>query len=108
MRAPNPDDKCIGYRLNILGVRVWSDRCQLVAKDADGSWIPLGPSRPLPVYVPADPARIAPDDTLVLTAYQYDMERPGSDLRAVLARTKDFETALAESAPPAEPDDRPA
>ena len=32
-------------------------------------------------------------DTLRLTAYQYDAERPGSDLRAVLAFEKEFEAA---------------
>jgi hypothetical protein len=91
-RVPNPVEQYIGYRLNILGVRVWKDRCQLIARRGD-QWMPLGPSRPLPVKIPHDPAQIG-TDTLLLTALQFDAEQPGSDIREVLAQTKDFETAL--------------
>ena len=33
-------------------------------------------------------------DTLRLTAYQYNAERPGSDLAEVLSKAKKFESAL--------------
>ena len=96
MRVPNPDEKCIGYRLNILGVRVWKDHCQLVARDSRGAWTPFGPPRPLPVKIPEDPSRVG-SDALLITALQYEAERPGSDIRDVLAQKKDFEAALYES-----------
>jgi hypothetical protein len=79
--------------LNILGISVWQDRCQLVAKDQAGNWAPLGPAKALPIFLPQDPSEIE-GDALLLTAYQYEMERPGSDLRATLAQTRDFEEAL--------------
>jgi hypothetical protein len=87
--------KCIGYRLNILGVRVWKDYCRLVAKDASGKWTPLGPPRSLPISIPNDPSSIA-SDALLLTIYQYEVERPGSDLRDILAQIKDLDLALSE------------
>lgn len=95
MRVPDRVGKCIGYRLNILGVRVWKDYCRLVAKDTTGKWTPLGPPRSLPIDIPNDPSSIA-SDALLLTAYQYEVERPGSDLRDILAQTKDFDFALSE------------
>lgn len=42
----------------------------------------------------ADELKTAAADTLRLTAYQYNAERPGSDLVDVLGKTKDFESAL--------------
>ena len=39
------------YRLNLLGVRVWEDSCQLIAK-GEGSWSTLGARRLLPLEVP--------------------------------------------------------
>lgn len=82
----------IGYRLDIPGVRVWKDHGQ--PKDVQGRWAPPGATRPLPVNAPMDPAELG-SDSLVLTAYQYDMERPGSDLRAVLARRVGLEESPA-------------
>jgi hypothetical protein len=95
LRVPDRSGEFIGYRLNILGVRVWKNYCRLVAKDATGAWTPLGPPRPLPIIIPGDPSSIA-SDALLLTIYQYDVERPGSDLRQVLAQNKEFELALGE------------
>lgn len=95
MRVTYPSAKYIGFKLNLLGIRVSRDDCQLLAKDGSGRWAPLGPARPLPIDVPTDPSKIGPD-ALILTAFQYDMERPGSDLRVLLAKKKDFEAALNE------------
>jgi hypothetical protein len=97
VRVADPFAGCIGYKLNILGVRVLRDHCLLIAKDAAGKWAPLGPSRSLPLQIPDDPGTVA-SDALLLTVYQYDLERPGSDLRAVLAQTKNFDVALNENA----------
>ena len=35
MRVPNRRERCIGYRLNIIGVRVWKDRYQLFDVNKD-------------------------------------------------------------------------
>lgn len=95
MRVTNPRDRYISYRLNILGIRVFHDKCLLVAKDRGGQWTPLPRSHPLPIVLPDNPAEIE-HDTLLLTAYQYDLERPGSDLRAVLSLGRPFDEALAD------------
>ena len=92
-RFSDPKHRFIAYRLNILGIRVREQQCQLVAKNARGEWTPLGPSRPLPVVLPANASDIG-SDALLLTAYQFDTERPGSDIRAVLAQSLPFEEAL--------------
>ena len=42
--------------------------------------------------------KTASADTLRLTAYQYNAERPGSDLTEVLGKSKDFESALMNAA----------
>ena len=79
--------------MNILGIRVWKDRCQLVGRNQRGEWTTFGPTRSLPVHVPHDISEIG-SDTLILTAYQYDSERPGSDIRDVLALNRNFDEAL--------------
>lgn len=96
MRIVNPKDRCIDYRLNLLGIRIWEDGCQLIAKRDDG-WTTIGPGWDLPIIVPISASEVnaASGLTLHLTAYQYDMEHPGSDLRAILSREKDFDAALA-------------
>jgi hypothetical protein len=95
----NRDEGWIGYRLNILGIRVWPDKCQLVAKSGT-EWVTLGPPRPLPVQVPRNAEELARAayDPLLLTAYQYIAGTPDSDLAEMLAQRKGFATALA-SAP---------
>lgn len=95
MRIVNPEAGWIDYRLHILGVRVREQSCQLVAKSGE-EWIEMGPRWDLPVTIPASPADLNSGavHTLHLTAYQYDMENPGTDLRVVLGRQKDFQTAL--------------
>lgn len=93
MRVTNRTERYISYRLNILGIRVWEDRCHLVARDRTGHWQPLGSAKRLPIALPHSPEDIG-GDTLLLTAYQYDLEQPGSDLRAVLSKKKDFQQAL--------------
>ena len=87
--------RCIDYRLNILGIRVGDNYCQLIAK-CYGAWTPFGPRRSLPVKIPATPAELqdAASDVLRMTAYQYQAERPKSDLAAVLSQTRSFEAAF--------------
>jgi len=95
MKVVNRKDGRIGYRLNQLGIRVFEDSCQLVAIGR-GNWETLGPRWNLPVHVPETPEelKLAMADTLRLTAYQYVMANLGSDLADVLARRKDFESAM--------------
>src|SRR3569832_2077929 len=47
----NKEERWIGHRLNILGIRVYRGACFLVAR-TDDAWMTLGPSRRLPVQVP--------------------------------------------------------
>ena len=91
-----PQSGAIDYRLNLLGIRVWKDGVQLIAKWRDNEWTTIGPRRDLPLRFPLTPSDLsaAASDTLRLTAYQYSMECPGSDLRAVLALEKAFESAM--------------
>jgi hypothetical protein len=98
MRVADRVGRVIDYRLNILGIRVWQDACQLIARSG-AEWSALGPRWDLPVHVPenAEELKNAVADTLRLTAYQYNAERPGSDLVAVLSKTRSFETALLDS-----------
>jgi hypothetical protein len=72
---------------------VREDRCYLSAKDRGGHWAPIGRDRLPPINLPGDPDEIG-DDPLLLAAYQYDLERPGSDLRAVLTQARIFQEAL--------------
>jgi len=99
MRVVDRAARLIDYRLNILGIRVWEDACQLISRSAQ-EWSALGPRWDLPVHVPrnADELKAAAADTLRLTAYQYNSERPGSDLAEVLSKTKNFDSALMDAA----------
>ncbi len=95
MRAVDSAGRVIDYRLNILGIRVWENACQLISRSG-GDWSTLGPRWDLPVQVPgnAEELKGAAADTLRLTAYQYNAEQPGTDLFEVLSKTKNFESAL--------------
>ena len=95
MRIIDKQEGWIGHRLNLLGIRVYRDRCQLVAKTGD-KWMTLGPSRSLPVAVPrnAEELASAASDPLLITAYQYMGECPDSDLAYLLAQTKNVDDVL--------------
>jgi hypothetical protein len=97
MRIVHGEGSFIDYRLNLLGIRASASWCQLIAKSF-GEWSGIGPRWDLPITIPGSPdeLKVAAVDTLRLTAYQYDMERPGSDLSLVLALQKDFQTAVSE------------
>lgn len=96
MRVVNGREGWIGFRLNILGIRVSeAGYCQLVGKN-EGRWVTLGPWRNLPVQVPrtAEELSEAASDPLRLTAFQYTSEHPDTDLPELLAKTKTFDSAL--------------
>ena len=95
MRIANVEGGFIDYRLNLLGIRIFEHWCQLIARSG-GEWSGIGPRWDLPITIPGSPEelKIAAPDTLRLTAYQYDMERPGSDLSLVMALKKDFQSAV--------------
>ena len=95
VRVASPDGCFIDYRLNILGIRVWEDSCQLISRSG-AEWITLGPRLDLPVHVPqnAKEPQAAAAEPLRLTAYQYCAESPGSDLGGILNKTEDFSAAL--------------
>ena len=88
----------IDYRLNILGIRVWEHSCQLIARAAGGSWTSLGLQWELPIDIPHDKVTLkaAGSDTLRVTAWQYEQEHPGTDIREVMSQRKPFRVALTE------------
>jgi hypothetical protein len=94
-RIIDREGQYIDYHLNLLGVRVWRSACQLIAR-AEGKWSSIGPKHSLPIDIPHDEPslREAGADTLRLTAWQYEQEHPGADIRAVLSGEKNFDTAL--------------
>ena len=47
MKVVNRAEGWIGYRSNILGIRVWENDCQLVAKIGGDKWETIGPRRTL-------------------------------------------------------------
>ena len=97
MLVINKEEKWIGFRLNRLGIRVWTDKCQLVAFTGK-EWITIGSSRNLPLRVPNNAEELisVADDPLLLTAYQYMAQYSGSDLAGLLSKEKDFDTALSD------------
>ena len=96
VRVLDKTSKCVSYRLNLLGIAIWNDRCQLLARNERGDWKPLGAPRTLPIQLP-DQVDSLQFDALLLTAYQYDQQNPGSDLRELFAQTKSVEQALRET-----------
>lgn len=96
MKVVNLAERWIGYRLNILGIRVWKENCQLVAKISGDRWETIGPRRTLPVHIPQNVEQFkdAATDSLRITAYQYAAFPNKSDLVEVLSQQKDFEAAL--------------
>lgn len=94
VRIKNLAEGYIDYRLNIMGVRVWHDGCQLIAKKGE-DWQTIGPRRALPVSIPApSQAMQSVIDELRMTAFQFQMEHPDSDLATVLSQSKSFHSAL--------------
>jgi hypothetical protein len=85
----------IDYCLNILGIRVLEKACRLIAK-GNGEWSPIGPLWDLPLEIPRDETELrnAGIDALRVTAWQYEREHPGTDIRDVLSQTIPFGTAL--------------
>jgi hypothetical protein len=99
MKVVNLTERWIGYRLNILGIRVWKEDCQLVAKTSGDRWETIGPRRTLPVHIPQNVEQFKDlgADSLQITAYQYAGLPKNSDLVEVLSQQKDFEAALRDS-----------
>jgi hypothetical protein len=91
----NKEEGWIGHRLNRIGIRVWRDKCQLVAKP-EGDWVTIGPTRSLPLHVPKNAAELdsIAHDPLLLTAYQLIADNPDSDLAALLSQQIDFDSVL--------------
>lgn len=95
MRVVNKHKRCISYTLNILGIRVFEEKCELIAKHGD-QWVPIGNAKQLPldVQLAADPQ----SDPLLLTISQYSVTFPDSDLVAVLRGARSIDQALNGSA----------
>jgi hypothetical protein len=97
MRVVIAEEGCVDYRLHILGIRIWREYAQLIARDGE-PWKPIGPEYLLPISLPDKPDELkgSPSDVLRLTAWQYDQEHPGSDLRAALLQKVDFLSSSAD------------
>lgn len=89
----------IDYRLNILGVRVWENECGLIARRSN-TWFPIGQNAKLPIAIPRnmDELKKRLDDEICVTACQFYIESPQSDIVEVLGKRKDFSAALGEAA----------
>jgi hypothetical protein len=104
MKVVNLISATIDYRSHRnLGLRVWKDRCQIIAP-IDSGWVEVGPQLKLPLEVPstaedfqAADFQAAEDVSNALSgaAFRYELEQPGSDLLAVLTKETTFENALA-------------
>lgn len=94
-RTVDARSRTIDYRLNILGIRVWGDACQLISKTG-GQWVPIGTREMLPVRLVRSANELTETwaDALRVTAYQFEREFPGSDLIDVLLQKKDFSLAF--------------
>jgi len=90
LKLEHRENGAVDYRMNLLGIRVSNGSAQAIAKDR-GDWTTLGPVHYLPIQVPSNTVELkaASNDTLLLTAYQYQAEHPDSDLRKVLAQQVD-------------------
>ncbi len=97
MRVLDRERQWIGYRLNILGVRVYRTYCRAIRLNVTTAGEPVGPPRALPISVPEGVGN-ATEDPLLLTVLQYDEECPGSDLLDVLRGKKTFDQAICDSA----------
>lgn len=96
-RNADPDNRHIDYCLHILGIRVWENTCQLLAK-CDGQWVSLGGEHNLPIQVPETSLALQKvgTDPLMVTAWQYEREHLGTDISEVLSQRKSFTVALTE------------
>ena len=95
LRVVDPEKVYIDYHLNLLGIRVTKEYCQLISR-GEGEWDTLGSKCPLPVQFPktSELSEVAAADTLRVTAWQFERAFPNSDLRALLSQALDFDTAL--------------
>ena len=89
MRVINQEKRCVSYMLNILGLRVFEGRCELIAKHGD-QWVAIGNARELPLDEHAD----RHSDPLLLTVSQYDVTFPDTDLLPLLQGKRSIEQAL--------------
>ena len=98
-KIKNHDGRTIEYHLHQLGIRVSHDACQLISKKNANDWVPIGPPQSLPIVVPCDHSELAAMqfvDALIMTAYQYHIQQPGSDIVDVLSKKKSFAEAFAD------------
>lgn len=92
MRVVNREERHISYTLNILGLRVFEDVCELIARRGD-EWVSIGSAKQLPLDLSTEAG--LESDPLLLTVSQYSAAFPGSDLVAILQGERQFEQALA-------------
>jgi hypothetical protein len=92
MRSVDTQKGYVAYTLNILGIRVFSGSCQLIAKHGE-EWFEIGVQRMLPLDFSAAANGINSDPVL-LTIMQYHSECPQDDLMDLVQGKKSFSEIL--------------
>lgn len=92
MRSVNEQKEYIAYTLNILGIRVFSGWCQLIARHGE-DWVEIGVQRMLPLDL-SEATSNGSSDPVVLTIMQYHSVCPQDGLMDVVQGKKSFAEAL--------------
>jgi hypothetical protein len=92
MRFVDRREGYIAYTLNILGIKVFSGSCQLIARHGD-DWVEIGVQRMLPLDL-SDATANGTSDPVVLTIMQYHSVCPHDGLMDVVQGKKNFSEAL--------------
>jgi hypothetical protein len=91
MRSVNRQKGYIAYTLNILGIKVFSGWCQLIARHGEDC-VEIGVRRMLPLDL--SEAESESSDPVVLTIMQYHAVCPHDGLMDVVQGKKNFTEAL--------------
>jgi hypothetical protein len=92
MRSVNKQKGYIAYTLNILGIKVFSGWCQLIARHGE-DWVEIGVRRMLPLDL-SEATESDSSDPVVLTIMQYHSACPHDGLMDVVQGKKNFSEAL--------------
>jgi hypothetical protein len=95
MRSVDTKKRYIAYTLNILGIRVFSGWCQLIARHGE-EWVEIGVQRMLPLDLSAAANGINSDPVL-LTIMQYQSECPEDGLLDLVQGKKSLSDVLGAS-----------
>jgi hypothetical protein len=92
MRSVNKQKGYVAYTLNILGIKVFSDWCQLIARHGN-DWVEIGVRRMLPLDL-SEATKDGSTDPVVLTIMQYHSVCPHDGLMDVVQGKKNINEVL--------------